>query len=226
MNFVKDFSQFVGEASDAHNKLVQLGLATRNQKLIADVEEIIELCPNLSYVTYPDSTFLNASKQVAMPNPEIEKAHVIMRRLEDDEKMTPELRKKLRDLGDRYQFKQRLSLLVDIAKKEYGEEFLNQIDNSFRDTITDNFSKMIQDLKQIDEGGEADLYVWDINGWDLPYTYFNSAKEGDRFNTGKVLEILKENPENCKKVSHLSITNKMDSDFAKRMSSGEFGPLD
>lgn len=233
MNFVKDFSRFVGESSDAHKKLFQLGLSSRNQKVISDIEKIVELCPNLSYVTYPDQSSTNfyASNQVSMPDYEIEKAHAIMRRLEEDEKMTPELRTKLRNLGDRYRFKERLKLVMDMAREEYGEEFLDEIDRSLRRKVEDNFSKMIQVLKEIDEAGDADIYVWDISGWDLPYAYFNGAKEGEKFNTGKILEILKENPDDCKKVSKLSITakkdkSKEDSDFAKRMSSGEFGPLD
>jgi hypothetical protein len=233
MNFVKNFSRFIGESIAGSRRLAQLGLTSRNEKLIKDVEQIIELCPNLSYVTYPEkgSTAFSVSKQVSMPNHEIDKAHIIMRRLEDDEKMPPELRAKLRTLGDRYRFKERLKLVVDIAKEEYGEEFLNDLDTYFQSMVADNFRKMIQDLKEIDSDGNADLYIWDIGGWDLSYTYFYGAKEGDRYNSGKILEMLKENPEDSKKVSKLSITAKKDnskeaSDFARRMSSGEYGPLD
>ena len=155
-----------------------------------------------------------------------------MRRLEDDEKITPELRKKLRSLGDRYRFRERLSLVTDIAKKEYGEGYLDEIDSAMRLILENNFRKMIDALKQIDEDGTADLYIWNIRGWNLPYSYFNSAKDGDqRFDSKKVLEILKATPEYRKKVSHLEITaaktkSGNESDFDRRMSSGEYGPRD
>lgn len=233
MNFLKDFPQFIVERSDARKKLFQLGLASRNERFISDIERIIDLCPNLSYVTYPDkfSGRFFASKKVPMPNFEIEKAHAIMARLEEDDKVTPEFRNKFRDLSNRYRFMERLKLVTDLARKEYDQGFLDEIDSYLRERVIGNIREMIDELKTIDAEGTADLYIWNISGYGLPYTYFYGAKQGNLFDSKKILQILEENPENCKKVSHLEILATSpepqdQSDFAKRMSRGDYGSLD
>lgn len=228
MNSLKSFSRFVSEGAEDYHRLVKLGLVSRNQAFLEDLEKILELCPNLDYVTYPyTGTSVGSVKKIPSGDPEINRYRLINSRLEQDGEITEEIKARLNKLSRDFDFKKRASFIESIALEKYGQEYLDSVDDQVKQLAQDEFEQMMQTLRQIDANEEAELKIWDIGGWKLRYNMFK--KPGQQYiDTREVVQELEQNPEVAEKIDKLQIkaVSKENDEFARRMSRGDFGPLD
>ena len=228
MNSLQSFSQFILEGAEDYRRLVKLGLVSRNQSFLEDLEKILELCPNLSYVTYPYSGASEGSvKKIPSGDPEINRYRLIYLRLEQDGEITKDVKDHLSKLSRNFDFKKRVSFIEDMAREKYGEEYLDSVDDQVKQLAQDEFAQMLQTLREIDANSNADLKIWDMGGWKLRYNMFK--KPGQQYvDSREAVQELEQNPEVAEKIDKLQITalSKENDEFAMRMSRGDFGSLD
>jgi hypothetical protein len=228
MNSLRSFSQFIQERSDDYSKLVRLGLASRNQAFFNDLEKILELCPNLSYVTYPYSDSPGGMvKKIPSGDPELNRYRLMYSRLESDGELTQEIKDHINKLSRAFDFAKRVNFIENLALKKYGREYLDLVEDQVKNLIRDEFSQMMQTLREIDANGEVELKIWDIGGWKLRYNMFKKPNQ-QYIDTRDVVQELEQDPEVAEKIDKLQITviSEENTEFARRMSRGEYGSLD
>jgi len=227
MNSLKSFSQFILEGADDYQRLVKLGLVSKNQAFFNDVEKILELCPNLDYVTYPySSSPSGAVRKIPSGDPKLNRYRLIYLRLEEDGEITQDVKDHITKLSRVYDFGKRSDYIEKIALEKYGQSYLNSVDDQVKQLAKNEFSEMLQTLHTIDSSEEVELKIWDLSGWKIRYNHFK--KNGEYLDSKEAVEELEQNPDIAEKVNKLQIAavSKAGAEFGERMSRGDFGPLD
>jgi hypothetical protein len=234
MRKIKKFNEFIGE-SKSLAYLQNLGLIGRNERFFTDLEQIIEMCPNLNYVTYPSSSVGNMSRKIEMKTPE--KLYQLTIWMNVKGKISDDELKEYKRLRDKGKYDQMHQYLEDVAKRIYGEAEVAELQASMEDGVKQEFKeeldKMMQHLRSIDQESEVEFRIWGIDQAypargetrvQIPY----SLRKHDAYDTQGIVEFLQANPEAQAKIDRLQIaaTSEKHRDFAKRMSAGEFGSLD
>jgi hypothetical protein len=226
MRSVKRFNEFITEASGLET-LHKLGLASRNEKFINDLEEIIGLCPNLSYVSYPNDR--GTSTKIPSSDPSQLFGMVLWMNVKS--KMTDEELKEYARLSGKYDFNNRKKFVEKIARRLYGDDYSKEVEDTVKEMIKDQFTAMIRDLRSMDEG-DVVFNIWDISqmyptkgGVRAPRIPSRGSQDYD---SSEVLAFLKANPEVGPLISHLQIgaDSAERREHARRMSAGEYGSLD
>jgi hypothetical protein len=237
MRSVKQFSEFIKE-SKGLSYLQGLGLVDRNEVFFKNLKQIIELCPNLTDVTYPTSAGGNQSTVIKMKTPEKLYQMTIWMNVKD--RITDDELREYRGLRDKGKYDQMYQYLEGVAKRVYGEAEVEEIKAEMEDGVKSEFTRelddMIRSLKDTDQSSEVDLYIWSIEQMypargektraQLPSELKDRAL--DKYDSQKAVEFLKANPEVANKINRIQIglRSEKQSDFARRMSAGEYGSLD
>ena len=227
MNLLRNFSQFIKEGSENYDELVKLGLASRNQEFFKDLERILELCPNLSYITYPYSaTPGGMSRKIPSGEPDLNQYRIIYSKLEADGLIDDITKQNFKTLSREYRFEKRLELVKRLAVENYGEDYLESVKDEIRQLAQNEISEMLQTLREIDSSADVELRVWDLGGWRIKYNSFK--KHGQYVDMRTAIEMLEQDPEMAENIDKLQITvvSKGDDDFGMKMSRGDFGSLD
>jgi hypothetical protein len=237
MKNVKRFSEFIKE-SKSLEYLQGLGLVDRNEAFFKSLKQIIELCPNLTDVTYPTSESGNQSTVIKMKTPE--KLYQMTLWMNVKNQITDAELREYRGLRDKRMYDQMNQYLEKVANRIYGEAEVEEIKAEMEDGVKQEFKReledMIQNLKSIDQSSEVDLYIWGleqmypVRGEKTRAQLPRELKDRvlDKYDSQKAVEFLKANPEVANKIDRIQIgvRSEKQSDFAKRMSAGEYGSLD
>lgn len=227
MNHIKDFLKFINESAGAH-ELSRLGLMSKNTAFIRDITKIIELCPNLKYITYPSG--LIGSRVVPMEEEDELFLKLVWRRLISIGAITPELKARLNKLGNAGKYDERDALVMQTGLEEFTEEELADLKLEASETKENGIKDMIDELNRLDATEDYILKLWDISAQrkaGLDYIGIPKRSYQD-YDTSTVLKFLTDNPEYCQRITTLQIAAESDASnqHAERMSRGEYGPLD
>ena len=227
MNHIKDFLKFINESNGAH-ELSRLGLMSKNAAFIRDIAKIIELCPNLKYITYPSG--LIGSRVVPMEEEDDLFLRLVWQRLISIGAITPDLKARLNKLGNDGRYNERDSLVIQTGQEEFTEEEIADLKLEASQTKANGITDMIDELNRLDATNEYALKLWDIS----------SQRTGGReniaipkrsyqnYDTREVLKFLTENPEYCQLITTLQIaaSSAESNRLGDRIASGEYGSLD
>lgn len=230
MNHIKDFLKFINESNGAH-ELSRLGLMSKNAAFIRDIAKIIELCPNLKYITYPSG--LIGSRVVPMEEEDDLFLKLVWRRLISIGAMTPDLKARLNKLGNDGKYNERDALVIQTGQEEFTEEELADLKLEASQTKANGITDMIDELNRLDATEDHILRLWDIGA-------IGAQRKGGReniaipkrsyqnYDTREVLKFLTENPEYCQLITTLQIaaSSAESNRLGDRIASGEYGSLD
>jgi hypothetical protein len=227
MNHIKDFLKFINENNGAH-ELSRLGLMSKNAAFIRDITKIIELCPNLKYITYPSG--LIGSRSVPMEEEGELFFKLVWRRLISIGAMTPDLKARLTKLSNDDRYDERDALIMQTGLEEFTEEEIEDLKLEASQAKENGIKDMIDELNRLDATEDHVLKLWDISAQrTAKQEYIAIPKRSYQdYDTREVLKFLTENPEYGQRITTLQIAATSDASnrLGDRLSSGEYGPLD
>lgn len=227
MNHIKDFLKFVNENDGAY-ELNRLGLISKNFTLIRDIEKIIELCPNLKYITYPSG--LLGSRSVPLEEEDALFFNLLWRRLISIGALTPEIKAKLNRLTYDNKYDERDALVRQIGLEEFTEEEIADLKLEASEAKANGIKEMIDELNRLDSTDEYVLKLWDISAQRTTIQKYVAIpkRSYQDYDTREVLKFLTENPEYCQLITTLQISASSAESIrlGDRIASGEYGPLD
>jgi hypothetical protein len=228
MNHIKNFLKFVNESGDSAHELSRLGLISKNAVFIRDIEKIVDLCPNLEYVTYPNGSFGLTS--VPMEKEDELFLKLVWRRLISIGAITPDLKTRLNMLGRENKYVERDKLVMQTGLEEFTEEELADMKREASQSKANGLRAMIDALHELDATGDFELKLWDIRAQRTSNkTHIQvPSRSYQNYDTREVLKFLTGNPEYCQQITTLQIAAESEASrqHAARMSRGDFGPLD
>lgn len=227
MNHIKDFLKFINESNGAH-ELSRLGLMSKNAAFIRDIAKIIELCPNLKYITYPSG--LIGSRVVPMEEEDELFLKLVWRRLISIGAMTPDLKARLNKLSKDDRYDERDALIMQTGLEEFTEEEIADLKLEASQSKANGIKDMIDELNRLDATEDHVLKLWDISAQrTAKQEYIAIPKRSYQdYDTSAVLKFLTENPEYCQRITTLQIAATSDASnrLGDRIASGEYGSLD